>query len=82
MNNGRPRIVPAAARLAIAAAWYLGGSLEYGNVWPSRSDVSAGDTYKAASVFLAADTYVGPFYFAYGHTNRGDSSWYIFVGRP
>ena len=66
----------------IGRAWYLGGSFEMGNIWQTRSDVSFSDIYKAGSVFLAADTYIGPFYFAYGHTNRGESSWYIFVGRP
>ncbi len=66
----------------VGRAWYLGGSLEFGNVWPTRSDVNFGDAYKAASAFLAADTYIGPFYFAYGRTNRGESSWYLFVGRP
>ena len=66
----------------IGRAWYLGGSLEAGNIWQTRSDVSWSDIYKAGSVFLAADTYIGPFYFAWGHTNRGESSWYIFVGRP
>ena len=66
----------------IGRAWYLGGSLEAGNVWNTRQDVSFGDTFKAASLFLAADTYIGPFYFAYGRTSRGESSWYVFVGRP
>ena len=66
----------------IGRAWYLGGSLEVGNIWQTRSQVSFADTYKAGSVFVAADTYIGPFYFAYGRTNRGESSWYIFVGRP
>jgi NTE family protein len=66
----------------VGRAWYLGGSLEVGNVWNTRDDISFGSTYKAGSLFLAADTYIGPFYFAYGRTNRGDSSWYIFVGRP
>ena len=66
----------------IGRAWYLGGSFEVGNIWQNRSDVSFGDTFKAFSLFAAADTYIGPFYFAYGRTNRGESSWYIFVGRP
>ena len=66
----------------IGRAWYLGGSLEMGNIWNTRADISAADTYKAASLFLAADTYIGPFYFAYGRTSRHDSSWYIFLGRP
>ena len=66
----------------IGRSWYLGGSLEAGNVWLNRDDVSAGDLFKAGSVFLGADTFIGPFYFAYGRTSRGDSSWYIFIGRP
>jgi NTE family protein len=66
----------------IGRAWYLGGSFEVGNIWQTRSDVSFADTYKAGSVFLAADTYIGPFYFAYGRTNRRESSWYFFLGRP
>src|SRR5262249_18307090 len=61
----------------IGRSWYLGGSFEAGNTWLTRSDVKFGDLYKAGSVFLGADTYIGPFYVAYGHTSRGDSSWYI-----
>ncbi|MEP6678295.1 MAG: patatin-like phospholipase family protein [Betaproteobacteria bacterium] len=66
----------------IGRSWFLGGSLEAGNVWNSRDAISATDTFKAASLFLGADTYVSPFYIAYGRTSRGQSSWYIFVGRP
>jgi NTE family protein len=66
----------------IGRAWYLGGSFEVGNIWQTRSEVSFADTYKAGSFFLAADTYIGPFYVAYGRTNRGESSWYIFLGSP
>jgi NTE family protein len=66
----------------IGRSWFLGGSLEAGNAWLLRDDVSFGDTYKSGSAFLGADTFLGPFYFAYGRTNRGDSSWYIFLGRP
>ena len=35
----------------------------------------------AGSVFLAADTWIGPFYFAWGHASGGQSSFYIFLGR-
>ena len=66
----------------IGRAWYLGGSFEVGNIWQTRSEVSFADTYKAGSFFLAADTYIGPFFVAYGRTNRGESSWYIFLGSP
>ena len=66
----------------IGRSWYIGGSLEAGNVWLKRENASFGDLYKAASVFLAADTFLGPFYVAYGRTSSGESSWYIFLGRP
>jgi NTE family protein len=62
--------------------YYLGGSLEVGNVWQERSAISFGDTYKAGSLFFAADTPFGPFYIAWGHTTRGDSTWYLLLGRP
>ena len=66
----------------VGSAYYLGGSLEIGNVWPSRDAITAADTLKAGSVFVAADTLFGPLYLAWGHTARGDSSWYLFLGRP
>lgn len=66
----------------VGRAWYLGASAEVGNAWKSRSQVSFGNTRKAASLFIGLDTYLGPFYVAYGRTTEGDSSWYIFLGRP
>ncbi len=61
---------------------YLGGSLEAGNVWNSRDDISAKGLVTAGSVFLAADTWLGPFYVAYGRASGGRASWYLFLGRP
>jgi NTE family protein len=53
-----------------------------GNVWQQRNDVSASGLLTAGSVFVAADTWVGPFYFAYGRTSGGQSSFYLYLGRP
>jgi NTE family protein len=66
----------------IGGSVYAGGSAEAGNTWQLRSDVSAGDLVKAGSVFLAADTFLGPFYFAYGRASGGASSFYLYLGRP
>jgi hypothetical protein len=33
-------------------------------------------------VFLGADTFLGPFYFAYGRASGNASSFYLFLGRP
>ncbi len=61
---------------------FAGGSLEAGNAWQQRSDASVSDLVKAGSVFLAADTFFGPFYFAYGRATGGASSFYLMLGRP
>ncbi len=61
---------------------FAGGSLEAGNAWQQRSDVSVNDLVKAGSVFVAADTFFGPFYFAYGRATGGASSFYLMLGRP
>ncbi|MBK9115814.1 MAG: patatin-like phospholipase family protein [Betaproteobacteria bacterium] len=60
---------------------YVGGSLEAGDVWAERSDVSLKGIYTAGSVFVAADTWIGPFYFAWGRASGGATSFYIYLGR-
>ena len=60
---------------------YVGGSLEAGDVWADRSDVSLKGIYTAGSVFVAADTWIGPFYFAWGRASGGATSFYIYLGR-
>jgi NTE family protein len=59
---------------------YVGASLEAGNVWMLRSDISLGSLRTAASAFVAADTPIGPVWFAYGQS--GDTgSVYLVLGR-
>lgn len=67
---------------AIGRGLYVGASLELGNTWGARSDVSVTGLVGAGSAFFAADTYIGPFYVAYGRASNGNSSFYLFLGRP
>lgn len=60
---------------------YVGMSLEAGNVWSQRSDMSFGSTRKDASVFFGADTYVGPAYVACGYDSSGAVAFHLFLGR-
>jgi NTE family protein len=60
---------------------YLGGSLEVGNVFQDRSDIGLSDSIYAGSLFLGADTLLGPVYLAYGNAEGGNSAYYIYVGR-
>ncbi|MBK8015626.1 MAG: patatin-like phospholipase family protein [Betaproteobacteria bacterium] len=68
---------------AFADGLYWGGSLEAGNMY-KRLDSSpdARGLIVAASLFLAADTALGPVYLAWGHAETGPDALYLFLGRP
>jgi NTE family protein len=60
---------------------YIGASLELGNTWAQRGEISAGSAHKDASIFFAIDTYLGPVYLGTGYDERGTSGFYLFLGR-
>ena len=60
---------------------YLGASVEAGNVWQDRSDMTVDDLIFAASMFLGLDTPLGPLYLAYGLAEGGRKSAYLYLGR-
>ncbi|MHB8910587.1 MAG: patatin-like phospholipase family protein [Syntrophales bacterium] len=59
---------------------YVGGSLEAGNAWATRSDISFSTLQAAGSFFVGAETYLGPVYLAYGQAEGGHRSVYLYVG--
>lgn len=60
---------------------YAGLSLEVGNVWDDRSDISLGSSLKQGSVFFGFDTLFGPVYIGTGFGENSDSNFYLFLGR-
>jgi len=52
-----------------------------GNVFENRDDIGLSDSIYAGSLFLGADTFIGPVYVAYGNAEGGNSAFYIFLGR-
>jgi NTE family protein len=60
---------------------YLGASLELGNVWEDRSDISVGSARVNGAAFLAFDTFLGPVYVAAGFDEGGGRSFYLLLGR-
>jgi NTE family protein len=60
---------------------YIGMSLELGNTWEHRGDMSLGSARKDASVFLAFDTFLGPVYLGSGYDQAGTAGFYLFLGR-
>ncbi len=60
---------------------YLGASLEYGNTWNRSDNFGFGDMVPAGSVFVGADTPIGPFYLALGYASGGKSALYVYFGK-
>lgn len=60
---------------------YLGGSIEAGNVWQSRDEISADNTLLAGSIFIVFDTLLGPIYVAYARAEDNHKSAYLFLGQ-
>ena len=61
--------------------FYIGGLLEAGNVWNRRQDVSLGDLHWSSSVFVGADTLIGPVYLGFAVGDGGQTSAFLFVGQ-
>ena len=60
---------------------YLGFSAEAGNAWQNRSDVTLSSLIYAGSVFVGANTFIGPAYLAYGVAERGHQTVILFIGQ-
>jgi NTE family protein len=60
---------------------YIGSSLEVGNVWNTRRDISFDSARTNGSVFIGLDTLLGPVYLAAGFDEGGGSAYYLFLGR-
>ena len=76
---------------AVAKAFYVGGSMEAGeiaerlNIAPRRiasMEELARNWVTAGSLFLSADTALGPLYLAVGFGEGGERAYYLFLGRP
>ena len=61
---------------------YGGVSLEAGKVGRPLVPDSPEGLLKSASIFVGADSPLGPVYFAYGRSTSGSGSFYFYLGRP
>lgn len=60
--------------------WYVGGSLEAGQTWLDRDDISLGDLRPSGSLFVAADTILGPVFVGAGLTSPGEFAGFLTFG--
>jgi NTE family protein len=61
---------------------YFGASLEAGDLRDTVQALGDPGTLFGASVFLGADTWLGPAYFGLGVTGDGDGAAYLMLGKP
>ena len=59
---------------------YVGASLEAGNAWQTRSDISAASLLINSSIFMGADTFIGPVFLSAGFGEGGSRSLYLAFG--
>ncbi|MBB5207542.1 patatin-like phospholipase family protein [Chiayiivirga flava] len=61
---------------------FAGGSLEVGNAWEVKDDISIDSLLWGGSVFVAAESPLGALHLGYGQGEGGENSLYLFIGRP
>lgn len=66
----------------MARAFFAGGSVEVGNAWNEASSISLRQLKRGASLYLGADTGLGPFYVGLVHAKGQATGLYLFMGRP
>jgi NTE family protein len=60
---------------------FAGASLELGNTWESRGDISSRDAILGGSFWAGVDTPIGPVYLGYGRAEGSEDAFYISLGR-
>ena len=61
---------------------YAGVTLEAGNVWFVSDDIGVDDLRYSGSLFIGAESPLGPLYFALGYSDSGDAAAYLYLGNP
>jgi NTE family protein len=61
---------------------YAGFTLEAGNIWATTDEIGFDDLRYAGSLFVGAESPLGPFYLATGYADSGDFAVYFYLGNP
>ncbi len=62
------------------APLYAGFSAEIGNTWNGSDEVNYQMMKRSATIYVAADTLLGPLYLAFGSSLNGNTSAYLYLG--
>lgn len=67
---------------ALTRGFFVGGTLEAGNAWVQSSDIRLTRLRTGASLFIGADTGVGPLFLGITYAPQGSTGLALFIGRP
>ena len=68
--------------LALTRGFFFGGTVEAGNIWQQRSAMRLSNLRAGFSVYLGADTGIGPLYLGLTSAPGGSTGLALFIGRP
>ena len=66
----------------ITRGYFVGGTLEAGNAWARRSDMRLSALRTGMSLFIGADTGLGPLFLGVTYAPQGSAGLALFIGRP
>jgi NTE family protein len=66
----------------LTRGYFFGATAEAGNAYATRNALRAGSLRGGMSLFLGADTGLGPLYLGLTHAPRGETGIVLFLGRP
>jgi NTE family protein len=69
------------ASAAFTIPLYAGGSLEVGGAWNDLDDITLDTLIPAGSLFVGADTPLGPLYLGAGVSDNSNASLYLTLGK-
>jgi NTE family protein len=61
---------------------YAGATLEAGNVWDFADEIGFDSLRYSGSLFIGAESPLGPAYLAAGYSDSGDVAIYFYLGNP
>jgi NTE family protein len=67
---------------ALTRGFFVGATVEAGNAWAQRSQMRLGDLRTGMSLFIGADTGIGPLYLGLTYAPQGQAGLALFIGRP
>ena len=82
LQYGRVMYYHRILRSSLLEGAYSGFSLEAGRVGNPLVPGNSEEWLKSASVFVGSDSPLGPLYLGYGRAQDGNSSFYLYLGRP